>query len=271
MAKEEVLEMRGVVTELLPNAMFRVKLENDHEILGHTAGKMRKNRIRVLAGDEVSGRTDPIRPDQGSHYLPLQVSFMPGRPRLILASASPRRLQLLAQIGLTPDAIIPADIDETPLKGERPRAYAERVAREKAETIAAGNAGAIILAADTVVSCGHRILPKAEDAATARKCLELISGRKHRVTSGFALADAGGNLKSRTVTSDVTFARLHERDIDLYIKSGEWEGKAGGYAIQGLASAWIRQMSGSYSNIVGLPLFEVSGWLQQAGIFPPED
>ena len=195
---------------------------------------------------------------------------MAERPRLILASASPRRLQLLAQIGVTPDEVLPAHIDETPQTGERPRAYAERVAREKAEAIAAGHVGAgnVILAADTVVSCGHRILPKAEDEATARMCLQLLSGRKHRVTSGFALIATDGKLKSRTVTSDVTFSRLHERDIDLYISSGEWKGKAGGYAIQGLAAAWIRQMSGSYSNIVGLPLFEVSGWLQNEGLFP---
>ena len=127
------------------------------------------------------------------------------------------------------------------------------------------------MAADTVVSCGQRILPKAENEATARKCLALLSGRRHRVTSGIALAAANGSLKSKTVTSDVIFSRLHASDIDLYIKSGEWEGKAGGYAIQGLAAVWIRQIGGSYSNIVGLPLFEISGWLQAEGVFPAGD
>lgn len=179
----------------------------------------------------------------------------------VLASASPRRLDLLKQIGVSPQLVVPADIDETSTAGESPKAYAERMAREKAEAVAAGHPEAIILSADTVVSVGKRILPKAEDAGTARKCLALLSGRRHRVTSGIALALPTGKLQVKSVTSVVAFKRLTDVDIDQYLASGEWDGKAGGYAIQGLAARHIRFMSGSYSGIVGLPLAEVAGWL----------
>ncbi len=183
------------------------------------------------------------------------------KPALILASASPRRRDLLAQIGITPDHIVPADLDETPHKNEPPKSYAERIAGEKAAAIAPSHNGCVILAADTVVACGHRILPKAEDEKTARSCLRLLSGRRHRVISGISLVRADGTQLTKSVTSTVAFKVLSPQDIDTYIASGEWHGKAGGYAIQGLAAAYVRFLSGSYSNVVGLPLFEVSGWL----------
>lgn len=181
--------------------------------------------------------------------------------RLVLASASPRRLELLAQIGVTPDEVAPADIDETPLLAELPKPYAERMAREKAAAIAPAHAGSVILAADTVVACGRRILPKAEDEKTARECLALLSGRRHRVISGISLVTADGNKFTKSVTTMVAFKRLSAENIDAYIASGEWDGKAGGYAIQGLGATFVRQISGSYSAVVGLPLFEVGGWL----------
>ena len=184
---------------------------------------------------------------------------------LILASASPRRRELLAQIGVTPDRVAPADIDETPLKGELPKAHAERLAREKAAKVAAecgaDKARALILAADTVVACGKRILPKAEDEQTARDCLALLSGRRHRVITGISLVRADGHQTTKSVTTTVSFKVLSPLEIDAYIASGEWHGKAGGYAIQGLAATYIKFISGSYSNVVGLPLFEVGGWL----------
>ena len=183
-------------------------------------------------------------------------------PSLILASASPRRQELLAQIGITPDAIIPADIDETPHPHERPKAYAERLAREKALMVAAGHQGSLVLAADTVVACGQRILPKAEDAATARQCLKLLSGRRHTVISGISLILPNGDQRTKSVKTTVGFKRLDRFDTENYIASGDWDGKAGGYAIQGLAAAHIRFISGSYSNVVGLPLFEINTWLQ---------
>lgn len=185
----------------------------------------------------------------------------PPKSRLILASASPRRLDLLGQIGITPDAVIPADIDETPFERERPKAHAERLAHEKAAKVAENHKG-LILAADTVVVCGHRILPKAEDKATARRCLALLSGRRHRVISGISLIRSGGTQHTKSVTTTVAFKRLSPQDIDGYIASGEWHGKAGGYAIQGLGARFVRHLSGSYSNVVGLPLFEVGGWLE---------
>lgn len=181
--------------------------------------------------------------------------------RLVLASASPRRLELLAQVGVTPDEVTPADIDETPHTGELPKPYAERMAHEKAAAVAPAHAGAVVLAADTVVACGRRILPKAEDEATARKCLKMLSGRRHRVISGISLVTADGNQFTKSVTTTVAFKRLSVEDINAYIASGEWDGKAGGYAIQGLGATFVRQISGSYSAVVGLPLFEVGGWL----------
>lgn len=185
------------------------------------------------------------------------------RPKLILASASPRRLDLLARIGVVPDRVVPADIDETVLKGELPAPHAERLAAEKATAVA--EAGALVLAADTVVAAGRRILPKAEDEATARRCLELMSGRRHRVHSAVTLIDGDGVARHRLSTTIVTFKRLTGDEIDAYIASGEWHGKAGGYAIQGRAEAFVRFLSGSHSGVVGLPLFETRGLLIAAG------
>lgn len=187
------------------------------------------------------------------------------RPRLILASASPRRLDLLAQIGLVPDAVDPAHIDETPHKGELPAQHAARVAAEKAEAVALRHAGAAVLSGDTVVAAGRRILPKAEDEATARACLRLLSGRRHRVLSAVTLIDPAGRAHHRLSTSIVLFKPLHPREIDTYVESGEWHGKAGGYAIQGKAAALIRWMSGSPSGVIGLPLFETRALLAAAG------
>lgn len=183
-------------------------------------------------------------------------------PALVLASASPRRRDLLAQIGVTPDKITPANIDETPGRDELPKPHAERLAREKATAVAAVEKGAVILAADTVVAVGKRILPKAEDEPTARHCLALLSGRRHRVISGISLVLPDGQQLTKSVTSTVAFKRLSPEDIDCYIASREWHGKAGGYAIQGLGATFVRFLSGSYSSVVGLPLFEVGGWLK---------
>lgn len=183
----------------------------------------------------------------------------------MLASASPRRLALLRQIGIEPDLIDPADLDETPIKRELAAAHALRLAREKAELVAPRYAGAYVLAADTVVACGRRILPKPTDEATARRCLELLSGRRHRVHSGLALVAPDGRLALRHVDSQVAFKRLAADEIAAYLASGEWCGKAGGYAIQGRAAALIRFISGSYSNVVGLPLFETAQLLAGRG------
>ncbi len=185
--------------------------------------------------------------------------------RLILASASPRRLDLLAQIGVTPHAIDPAHIDETPHKGELPKDYALRMAAEKAAPVATRHADALILAGDTVVACGRRILPKAEDEATARQCLDLLSGRRHHVLSAITLIDADGKARHRISDSIVTFKRLHPQEIDAYLASGEWHGKAGGYAIQGRAAGLIRALSGSHSAVVGLPLYETRALLLAVG------
>lgn len=175
---------------------------------------------------------------------------------LILASASPRRKSLLAQIGVTPDAICPADIDETPLKTELPRDYVTRLARTKALTIANAHQGSIVLAADTTVACGRRILEKPANEKQARQFLELLSGRAHRVYTAVAISNPHGDIRSKTVMTRVHFARLSEQDITRYIASGEWKGVAGGYAIQGMAEAFIPQIQGSYSSVVGLPLYE---------------
>ncbi|MBA4764658.1 MAG: septum formation protein Maf [Erythrobacter sp.] len=186
-----------------------------------------------------------------------------GSPKLILASASPRRRELIARLGLTPDAINPADIDETPAKDELPRDYARRMAREKAEA-AASNEG-FVLAGDTVVAAGRRILPKAEDETTARQCLELLSGRRHRVYSAIALRAPDGIVRERLSETMVLFKRLSGHEVDIYIASGEWHGKAGGYAIQGIAEALITRIQGSHSGVVGLPLYETRALLKAAG------
>jgi septum formation protein len=184
-------------------------------------------------------------------------------PPLVLASASPRRLELLAQIGVTPIRVEPADIDESVRRGELPRPYVQRMAREKAAAV--DGAGAFVLAADTVVAVGRRILPKAETEADARACLALMSGRRHRVMTAVVLLTPGGQRRERVCESVVGFARLTSRDIDAYVASGEWHGKAGGYAIQGKAACFIRFLSGSHSNVVGLPLFETAQLLRGCG------
>jgi septum formation protein len=188
--------------------------------------------------------------------------------RFVLASASPRRLELLRQVGLAPDEIDPANIDETPLRSELPPAHAVRLAEEKARAVMPRHPGAYVLAADTVVACGRRILPKTEDEASARSCLELLSGRRHRVHGAIALASPDGRLVCRRVDSQVAFKRLSEFEIAAYLCTGEWQGKAGGYAIQGRAAALIRWMRGSYSNVVGLPLFETTQLLAGRGYRP---
>jgi septum formation protein len=186
--------------------------------------------------------------------------------RLTLASASPRRRELLARLGVTPDAVIAADIDETPHKTELPRDYAQRMAREKALAVEAANVvEGFVLAGDTVVAAGRRILPKAEDEATARRCLELLSGRRHRVLSAIALRAPDGTLRERLSETAVKFKRLSAEEIDSYLAGGEWHGKAGGYAIQGAAEGLVSWLQGSHSGVVGLPLFETRALLKAAG------
>ena len=183
--------------------------------------------------------------------------------RLILASESPRRLELLARLGVAPDAVVPAHIDETARKGELPVPYAKRVAAAKAAAVA--EPGALTLAADVVVAAGRRILPKAESEDKALFCLELLSGRRHRVHCAVTLIDGEGKARHRMSSSVVTFKRLSDAEIQAYLASGEWRGKAGGYAIQGRAEALIRTMSGSFSGIMGLPLYETRALLRAAG------
>jgi septum formation protein len=185
--------------------------------------------------------------------------------RLVLASASPRRLDLLGRIGIVPDVVVPAGIDETPRKAELPARYAARMAAEKAVAVAVGEAGALILAADTVVAAGRRILPKAESEADARAALSLLSGRRHRVHSAVTLIDRAGSARHRLSTTIVAFKRFSPEELDAYLASGEWQGKAGGYAIQGRAEALVRSISGSHSGVVGLPLYETRALLRTAG------
>lgn len=185
--------------------------------------------------------------------------------RLVLASASPRRLDLLARIGVTPDAVVPAEIDEAPRKGELPAPYAARMAAEKAACVARMEPGALVLAADTVVAAGRRILPKTEDEGEARKALSLLSGRRHRVLSAVTLIEPDGSARHRLSDTVVAFKRFSPEELDAYIASGEWAGKAGGYAIQGRAEALVRMISGAYSGVVGLPLYETRALLRAAG------
>ncbi|MEO6581084.1 MAG: nucleoside triphosphate pyrophosphatase [Sphingomicrobium sp.] len=185
--------------------------------------------------------------------------------RFILASASPRRLDLLARIGVIPDAIHPADIDESVWKGELPRAHAARLALEKAGAVAALEPDALVLAADTVVAVGRRILPKVEDEQTLRKCMALLSGRRHRVLTGVALAVRGSPIRHRLVETMIAMKRLSPDEIDFYAAHGEWRGKAGGYALQGYGEVYVRHIAGSYSNVVGLPLAETRHLLKSAG------
>jgi septum formation protein len=207
-----------------------------------------------------------------------------GRPKLVLASGSPRRLLLINQAGIEPDALRPADIDETPKRGELPRACATRLARMKAEAalnmirIDEELRGAYVIAADTVVAVGRRILPKAELLDEAAQCLRLLSGRNHRVHTGVCLVTPKETFRQRHVETRVRFKRLSEQDIEAYLASGEWRGKAGGYAAQGIAGTFLVKIVGSYSNVVGLPLYETLtllggegfpihfGWLSAAGV-----
>ena len=187
-------------------------------------------------------------------------------PDLILASASPRRRELLARLGIAPTRIVAADIDETPRAGEIPRNHAVRLAAEKARAAALLAPGAFILAGDTVVGVGRRILPKAEDEATARQCLELISGRRHRVFSAVALAAPDGTLRQALSETALRFKRLSASEIEAYIAGGEWHGKAGGYAIQGTAEGFCLWLQGSHSGVMGLPLYETRKLLIAAGL-----
>ena len=193
-----------------------------------------------------------------------------GAVRLILASASPRRLALLRQIGIEPDEVRASDVDETPGRTELPRDLARRLALAKAqvsrdEPASSSEGGSFVLAADTVVAAGRRVLPKAETEEEARRCLGLLSGRAHRVYTGIALIGPGGRVRERLVETKVKFKRLSDREIGAYIASGEWQGKAGGYAVQGLAGAFVLGIIGSYSAVVGLPLYETICLLEGEG------
>jgi len=185
--------------------------------------------------------------------------------RLVLASASPRRLDLLRQIALAPDEIVAAEIDETPLKSETPRQTALRLAVAKAAEVAAARPDDFVMAADTVVAVGTRILPKVETEAEGRRCLELLSGRAHRVLTGVAVCGPGGRSANRLVESRLRFKRLSDAEVDAYLESGEGIGKAGGYAIQGRAGAFVMSLQGSYPAVVGLPLYETVNLLRGLG------
>ena len=196
------------------------------------------------------------------------------RPRLVLASGSPRRLALLAQIGINPDLVLPSEVDETPRRGEFPRGLAQRLAAEKAAR-SAGLAAKVpelapclTLAADTVVCVGRRVLPKCEIRHEAEACLRLLSGRAHRVYTGLALQNPRGVVRRRLVETRVRFKRLSGQEIEAYLSTGEWRGKAGGYAIQGLAGAFVVRLIGSYTNVVGLPLAETCALLAGEGYHP---
>lgn len=196
---------------------------------------------------------------------------MSGRPKLVLASGSPRRLALLDQAGIKPDRLMPTEIDETPKRGELPRTLAVRLAGEKAAKARGLLAlkpelkGSMILAADTVVAVGRRVLPKAELVDEALACLKMLSGRSHRVYTGIAVVTASGSIRTRVVETRVRFKRLSNEDTEAYLGSGEWRGKAGGYAIQGLAGAFVVKLIGSYSAVVGLPLYETLALLAGEG------
>ncbi len=189
----------------------------------------------------------------------------PPQYQFILASQSARRKHLLAEAGISADHVIAADIDETPIKNEQPVDYVSRMAQEKAFAVASRRGGQFILSADTAVICGRRILPKAETAEEARRCLDLLSGRSHRVYGGICLYLPDGSWRTKMSVSRVKFRLLSPTDKSAYLQSGEWLGKAGGYAIQGRAGLYIRQITGSYSNIVGLDMHKVAGLLLGAG------
>jgi len=185
--------------------------------------------------------------------------------RLILASASPRRAQLLSQIGVVPDDVVPADVSEDPLRNELPRQLASRLSEAKASHVASDHLDAFVLAADTVVACGRRSLAKADTADEAKKFLQLLSGRSHRVYGGVCLIAPGGQRAVRVVMTTVHFKTLSQSEIHNYIETGEWQGKAGAYAIQGMASVFVKRINGSYPNVVGLPLFETQSLLTGLG------
>jgi septum formation protein len=187
------------------------------------------------------------------------------RPRLILASASPRRRELLKQIGIVPDQIVSPRVDETARPREKPAALAGRLAEAKARAVAASAGQGLVLGVDTVVACGLRVLPKAAGADEARRALGFLSGRRHRVFGGICVIGADGRARHRLVNTVVSFKRLEAREIEDYIASGEWRDKAGGYAVQGRAAVFVRQIIGSYSNVVGLPLFETAALLHGLG------
>lgn len=189
------------------------------------------------------------------------------RPELVLASASPRRIELLAQVGITPDHIDPADIDETPLKGETPPRLAERLASTKAQVVAARRPDAVVIAADTVVAVGRRFLEKAADEAEATRFLKLLSGRNHRVFTGVAVVRAG-RLSARVNETRVSFKPLSDDEIAAYVASGDWRGKAGGYGIQGPAGAFVQRIVGSHPAVMGLPLYETVQLLRGAVVRP---
>jgi septum formation protein len=196
---------------------------------------------------------------------------MSASQKLVLASGSPRRIELLQQAGIEPDRVLPTGIDETPARGEHPRSLAKRLSRTKAERAAAslskeaGFSGCFVLAGDTVVGVGRRVLPKAELVEEASNCLRLLSGRSHRVFTGICLVAPSGKVRQRLVETRVRFKRLSREEIDLYIASGEWRGKAGAYAIQGLAGSLVVKIVGSYTNVVGLPLYETVSLLTAEG------
>jgi len=196
---------------------------------------------------------------------------MIGRPKLVLASGSPRRLGLLNQAGIEPEALRPTEVDELPVKGELPRALANRLARTKAEAALATVRldeelrGAYVLAADTVVAVGRRVMPKAEMLEEAAQCLRLLSGRNHRVYTGICLVTPKETFRQRLIETRVRFKRLSTEDLEAYLASGEWRGKAGGYAIQGLAGSFVVKLVGSYTNVVGLPLYETLSLLSGEG------
>lgn len=190
------------------------------------------------------------------------------QPALVLASASPRRLDLLAQVGVTPDRVDPADIDESPLRDETPRRHALRLAQEKARAVAARSPGDFVLAADTVVAVGRRILPKAETREDVLYCLKLLTGRTHKVLTGVALIAPDGRQGSRLVETKVGFKRLTDAERDAYVEGGQWRGKAGGYGVQGMAGGFITDLQGSYPSVVGLPLYETLNLLSGLGYRP---
>lgn len=193
------------------------------------------------------------------------MSQTPPAPPLILASASPRRLEILAQAGIVPAAVLPADIDETPLKNERADKLAGRLAKGKLDAVAARRPDAYILAADTVVACGRHLLGKAEDAEEARRFLDILSGRRHAVYTGIAVRAPDGREARRVVKTTVCFKKLTPAERDAFIASGQWQGKAGGYSIQDRAGAFVKHLTGSYSNVLGLSLYDTMQMLTGLG------